>query len=60
MDWGVRKRLCLMGTRFQKWKSRLMILISNLETMIDYILVNNMCKSRVKDVKAERLVNVAI
>lgn len=49
-----------MGTRFQKWKSRLMILISNLETMIDYILVNNMCKSRVKDVKAERLVNVAI
>ena len=49
-----------MGTRFQKWKSRLMILISNLETMIDYILVNNMSKSRVKDVKAERLVNVAI
>ena len=52
LDWAVGNRPRLMNTCFQKRESRLITFRScETETMIDYILVNNKCKSSVKDVK---------
>ena len=52
LDWAVGKGLRLMNTCFQKRKSQLITFRScETETMIDYILVNNKCKSGLKDVK---------
>ena len=52
LDWGVDKGLSLMNTFFQKRKSLLRTFRSGkTETMIDYILMDNKCRSSVKDVK---------
>ena len=49
LDWGVDKGLNLMNTFFEKRKSSLKTFRS--ETMIDYTLMDNKCRSSVKDVK---------
>ena len=49
LDWGVDKGLNLMNTFFEKRKSSLKTFRS--ETMVDYTLMDNKCKSSVKDVK---------
>ena len=52
LDWAVGKGLCLMNTCFQKRKSQLITFRSSeTETMINYVLVNNKCRSNVKYVK---------
>ena len=52
LDWAVGKGLHLMNTCFLKRKSRLVTFRSGeIETMVDYILVNNKYRSSVKDVK---------
>ena len=52
LDWAVGKGLHLMNTCFQKRKSWLKrFRLGETETVIDYILVNNKCRSSVKDVK---------
>ena len=52
LDWAVGKGLHLMNTCFQKRKNRLITFrLSETETMIDYILVNNKYRSSVKNVK---------
>ena len=52
LDWGVDKGLNLMNTFFEKRKSSLRTFRSGeTETMIDYTLMDNKCRSSVKDVK---------
>ena len=52
LDWAVGKGLCLINTCFQKRKSQLITFRSSeTETMINYVLVNNKCRSNVKYVK---------
>ena len=52
LDWAVGKGLRLMNSCFQKRKSWLITFRSGeTETMIAYILVNNKCRSSLKDVK---------
>ena len=52
LGWAVRKGLPLMNTCFQKRKNRLTTLRSSeIEAMIDYILVNNKYRSSFKDMK---------
>ena len=61
LDWAVGKGLGLMNSCFQKKKSRLITFrLSETETMIKYIIVNNKYRRSVKDVKvipAEEIVN---
>ena len=52
LDWATGKGMRLMNTCFQKRKSRLITFRSGEnKTIIDYILVNNMYRSSVKNVK---------
>ena len=52
LDWGVDKGLNLMNTFFEKRKSSLRTFRSGeTETMIDHTLMDNKCRSSVKDVK---------
>ena len=51
-DWGVDKGLNLMNTFFEKRKSSLRTFRSGeTETMIDHTLMDNKCRSSVKDVQ---------
>ena len=52
LDWGVDKWLNLLNNFFEKRKSSLRTFRSGeTETMIDYTLMDNKCRSSVKDVK---------
>ena len=52
LDWAVDKGLHLMNACFQKRKIQLKTIRSGeTETMINYVLVNNKCRSSIKDVK---------
>ena len=52
LDWAVGKGLHLLNTRFQKRKGWLITFRSDkIETMINFILVNNKYRSSIEDVK---------
>lgn len=51
MDWAVGKEFHFINNYFDKRKSQLItFLLSDFEMVIDYILVNNRRRSRLKDI----------